>query len=113
MPFAIKEEPMSKKIFCRPRGKSDILIASPGKEGFTSIKTGEWHNQAIIAYKSTVFTPDTLIQRALNNNITLATPSAEYTLSHADNYKTGARVAHQADERGEIRFALITNGSCD
>lgn len=104
---------MSKKIFCRPRGKTDILIASPGKEGFTSIKTGEWHNQAIIAYKSTALTPDILIQRAQNNNFTLEITSADYTLSHADNYKTGARVSHQEDENGEIGFVLIANGTCN
>ncbi len=95
---------MTKKIFCRAKAKSDILIAVPGEEGFTSIKSGDRYEDAIIAYKSTTFTSDFIMEQGGKNGIEVAQASAEYTLNHVDEFKTGSKIRHMADEDGEIRF---------
>jgi hypothetical protein len=93
---------VTKKIFSRVNRRSDLLAAVPGEEGFVSLKTGERHDEALVTYKSALFTPDVLVERA--QGIAITQPVAEYTLSHVECFKTGARIRHEADSDGATRF---------
>lgn len=96
---------MTKKIFTRAKGKSDILIALPDKAGFVSIRNGEHYDEAVVACKAAQFTPESLIERAAGFGTLLTRHAALYTLDHVEAFKTGTKVRHVADDEGKVRFS--------
>ncbi len=95
---------MTKKIFNRVKGKTDILMAEPGVEGFISLKTGERYDEAQVSYKGSLFTPELLIERGQENGVSVSFESAQYTLLHIEQFKTRSLVVHKADDQGKVCF---------
>ncbi len=95
---------MTKKVFSRAKGKSDILVAIPGEEGFVSIKSGDRYDEAVIAYKAFDHSAESLMERAQENGVSVTQASAAYTLLHVEGFKTGSRIRHLPDEEGHLYF---------